>query len=320
MVTHIPYIPGITVAICTYNRRRHLADTLLDLSAQDADASLFDVLVINNNSTDDTVDWLEKQSQLQWVTETRQGLSHARNRALEEAKRTHTLFIDDDVYVEASFIGNWLRFLNHHADLKAAGGPISVHFDDGKPNWFPMVLAQMLGRHGTKPDGYRYPKGAFPHGGNMLVHTATARQLGGFHTGIGRTGAVLSAGEEKDFFRRLQSGGHTILHNPTSPLRHRVGNERLTPDYIERQARGIGHGDAMIIKDNHGRRRWYIRQLFKTVASLAVSLGYLLGFQPARARMVMRFRKAVLEGFRSAGNETRPADSASTETGRTSSS
>jgi hypothetical protein len=163
-----------------------------------------------------------------------------------------------------------------------------------------MVLGQMLGRHKAKKDGYTYPRGAFPHGGNMLLHTTTALENGAFHTGIGRTGAVLSAGEEKDFFRRLQSGGHAILHNPSAPLRHRVGSERLTRDYIARQARGIGHGDGLVLQDASSRRKWHLMQIIKTSVSVFISLGYLAGFQAGRAATVLRFRREVIAGFRDA--------------------
>jgi len=300
MISSIQHTDGITIAICTYNRSRHLADTLRDLSGQRADGDLFDVLVINNKSTDNTLRVLEAQQKAAWVNESNQGLSHARNRALAESKRAYTLFIDDDVFLPEDFVANWIAFIQRYPGVKAAGGPIAVHFDDGKPDWFPMVLGQMLGRHKAKKDGYTYPRGAFPHGGNMLLHTTTALENGAFHTGIGRTGAVLSAGEEKDFFRRLQSGGHAILHNPSAPLRHRVGSERLTRDYIARQARGIGHGDGLVLQDASSRRKWHLMQIIKTSVSVFISLGYLAGFQAGRAATVLRFRREVIAGFRDA--------------------
>lgn len=316
MATTTELIPGITVAICTYNRSRHLSDTLRDLSQQRAAADVYEILVVNNNSSDDTEQLLREQHLARWVTETRQGLSFARNRALQEAKRSYTLFIDDDVFLPEDFIGNWLQFITQFEGVKAAGGPISVHFDDGKPSWFPMVLAQMLGRHRAKKSGYVYPSGSFPHGGNMLLHTNTAIKNGAFHTGIGRTGAHLSAGEEKEFFRRLQQAGHVILHNPTSPLQHRVGNERLTRAYIARQARGIGHGDALVLQDTSSRKQWYGMQFIKASVSVFISLGYLLTLQPGRAITTIRFRKEVLAGFRSAVKEVQAAPSSQKHSSR----
>ena len=46
--------PRITLVICTYNRSAYLKDTLQDLAAQDAPADLFEILVVNNDSEDET--------------------------------------------------------------------------------------------------------------------------------------------------------------------------------------------------------------------------------------------------------------------------
>lgn len=288
------------MAICTYNRSRYLADTLQYLAGQTAVQGNFEILVVNNNSTDATEEIVRQWPDVRMVRESSQGLSFARNRALREARFTYTLFIDDDVILPANFLQTWLGFLADYPDAALVGAPIYVHFDDGKPSWFPMILAQMLGRHKAKSKGYRYPTGSYPHGGNMLLETQTALQAGGFNTGIGRSGATLSAGEEKDFFLRLQQAGIHILHNPHAVLGHRVGNERLTHEYVYRQARGIGHGDALVTHGGPGVWKWYLKQVLKWVVSLVISAGYLAGFRAGCAVTVLRFRHEVLRGFRQA--------------------
>ncbi|MCH8495051.1 MAG: glycosyltransferase [Balneolales bacterium] len=303
----------ITVAICTYNRSAYLRDTLACLGIQQTDLAKFDVLVVNNNCTDDTDDIIKQAQadypalQLGSVQEKQQGLSHARNRALNDSRGEYVLFIDDDVYIEDDFIESWTQFVES-GKVDAAGGPISVHFDDGKPRWFPMILAQMLGRHKAQKPHYVYPKGAFPHGGNMIFKRDIALAIG-FNTSIGRTGNQLSAGEEKDFFRRLQSRKVTIRHNPDASLKHRIGGERLTKDYFVRQARGIGHGDA---HSGVSSFIWYPTQLAKLVASCIISAGYLLKLQKDKAQMLIRFRIEVIRGFRTAkSGETTATDNPS---------
>jgi len=297
MTTYTAYKPGITVAICTYNRSRYLADTLHYLAMQTTVQGDYEILVVNNNSTDATDEVLRQWPDVRAVREDSQGLSYARNRALREARFTHTLFIDDDVILPSDFLWAWQAFLTDHPDVCLAGAPIYVHFDDGKPSWFPMILAQMLGRHKARPEGYQYPAGSYPHGGNMLLNTQIALKAGGFNTGIGRTGAVLSAGEEKDFFLRLQRGGTQIMHNPNAVLGHRVGNERLTHEYVYRQARGIGHGDALVTHGMAAVWKWHLKQGLKWAVSLVVSAGYLAGLRAGCALTVLRFRIEVLRGF-----------------------
>src|SRR5262245_32415256 len=82
--------PLFSIVICTFNRSTLLADALLDLSRQSLDASLYEVLVVDNNSTDPTRDVVERASRerpnVRYLRETRQGLSHARNLGWREAR------------------------------------------------------------------------------------------------------------------------------------------------------------------------------------------------------------------------------------------
>ena len=106
---HLPRMtdsrPLITVAICSYNRHDYLRDTLMDVNLFKASPQDAEVVVINNNSTDSTAQMLQdfewtSPLALRTFNETKQGLSHARNRAVDEAKGQFILFLDDDVYAK----------------------------------------------------------------------------------------------------------------------------------------------------------------------------------------------------------------------------
>jgi len=81
--------PVISVVICTYNRCEQLASALQSLKTSCAaiDTRLFEVLVVDNNSSDSTKHTVENfgvDFPLRYVFEAEQGLSNARNRALRE--------------------------------------------------------------------------------------------------------------------------------------------------------------------------------------------------------------------------------------------
>ena len=101
----------ITVAIPTYNRAELLRQTLAGVTRQDFPADRYEVLVIDNNSRDDTRDVIAAFAgtapAVRHVPETRQGLDHARNRAIAEARGEIIVFADDDILVES----DWLRQL-----------------------------------------------------------------------------------------------------------------------------------------------------------------------------------------------------------------
>ncbi|HAC14751.1 MAG TPA: hypothetical protein DCE78_02220 [Bacteroidetes bacterium] len=295
----------LTVAICTYNRCAYLRDTLSDLAKQQYSDRDVEILVVNNNSTDGTVEFLsgyvhEGNLGFRWVSEARQGLSYARNRALSESGAQYVLYIDDDVFLDEDFIENWIQFIDANPTMTEAGGPISVHFDDGQPQWFPMVLKQMLGHHHPYDQDQNYRSGDYPHGGNMLFHRESALKLGGFNVDLGRSGTNLSGGEEKELNRRIIQSGGIVRYNAASGLRHRIGKDRLTKTYFKKQARGIGIGDRNSAISGTDAIRWMLLQSLKLSGSIIIAFGYLISLRPAAAKALIQFRLEVIKGYFSA--------------------
>jgi glucosyl-dolichyl phosphate glucuronosyltransferase len=292
-----------SLVICTYNRCDYLRDTLEDVARLLYPNKDFEVLVINNNSTDDTVGVVNQAIEmhphlnLRLIKEENQGLSFARNRAFEEAQSDYLIFIDDDVFLPDVYLQNWQAFVNQFPSAEMAGGPIEVHIDGPTPNWFPMILKQILGNHRPYKTSKRYSRGAYPLGGNLLVHKKSGLRAGAFNTTIGRIGSNLIAGEEKDLAQRIRKSGGEIVFNAWASLRHRIGSERLTKDYIARQARGVGLGDRLQHNTVFDTVKWLFIQEAKWAASFAISLIYLVGLQPQKASIVLKFRWWVLQGY-----------------------
>ena len=92
---------SLTVAVCTYNRAHRLPKLVRALRQQECPIP-FEILIVDNNSTDGTQAVLEQLSledghPLRFVKETQQGIVFARNRALEESlSSTYMAFLDDD--------------------------------------------------------------------------------------------------------------------------------------------------------------------------------------------------------------------------------
>ena len=80
----------ITVAICTYNRAKLLDETLASMQCISYPSEKWELLVIDNNSSDNTREVTEsyagKALSPRWVFEEKQGLDKARNRAIKESK------------------------------------------------------------------------------------------------------------------------------------------------------------------------------------------------------------------------------------------
>ena len=106
--------PTLSVLIPTYNRRDRLERCLTALQAQSLDSSEFEVLVMNDGSTDGTEVFLkdlqEKWPSLGFHTKKNEGQGLARNLGVSFAKGSILVFIDDDIYVTPDFLKHHLEF------------------------------------------------------------------------------------------------------------------------------------------------------------------------------------------------------------------
>src|SRR5207247_3830534 len=119
--------PKISVVVCTYNGASTIRDTLEAL--RDLDYPAFEVIVVNDGSTDETGQ-IASTYPYRVINEENQGLSRARNTGIAAATGEMVAFIDDDAYPDP----HWLRFLAlsfMEDDYAAVGGPNLAPSNDG---------------------------------------------------------------------------------------------------------------------------------------------------------------------------------------------
>jgi glycosyltransferase involved in cell wall biosynthesis len=242
----------VTVAICTYNRCESLAETLGTLVGQQrTEAADWQVLIVDNNSSDGTlrvISGFAGRIGVRVVRETRQGLSHARNRALREAHGEWVLFIDDDVKLDPGWLVAWIGALRDAPDAVYAGGRILPDWGGAPPRWFRgEKLALIDGAlvwfdlgEVVRPLCDDDPP---PFGGNMALRRQWALGLGGFRPDLGMKGRELGRGEETDVFLRARRKGAGGLYAGTALCRHRYEPARFTPRALFRYgvASGLAH-------------------------------------------------------------------------------
>jgi glycosyltransferase involved in cell wall biosynthesis len=135
----------ISVIVCTYNRARTLHLMLESFFAQqDLNRLNHELIVVDNNSTDDTGQATEAFSNhpgFSYVLEGRQGLSFARNRGIAEAAGDFVSFLDDDVIVDPRWLANLQKCLD---ETNAPGGARPGARPDGGPERFRI---QRMQRH-----------------------------------------------------------------------------------------------------------------------------------------------------------------------------
>ena len=96
----------LSVIICTYNREKYIRPLLESLAANDLSVTEYEILLVDNNCTDNTRAVFETFAHehadmtLRYVVETEQGLSAARNKGIREANGDILVYVDDDALVD----------------------------------------------------------------------------------------------------------------------------------------------------------------------------------------------------------------------------
>lgn len=299
--------PSVSFIICTYNRASYLDDTLRSLLEFNYPGLLYEFVIIDNNSTDRTPEVINRYREIasqkgvpfRSFKESSQGLSHARNRGIKEAEADSVVFFDDDIRATKSLIPAWCSYFERNTNALAAGGKIHVQFDAPRPDWMSYFLLPLLGHHDLGKSEKEYPPGKYPFGGNMGFKKSVFVKAGVFNTELGRKGKNLNAAEEKELFQRIRKLSASIHYLPDAFLYHRVDENRLTKEYIRKQALGIGKVMRIQMKNASLSvviKSWGI-EIGKFLASLLLAVAYFIILKPEKATFLIRFRRWIWKGY-----------------------
>lgn len=290
----------LSLIIATYNRSAPLLTALESVVRQDADPAEWECVVVNNNSQDDTeVRFAEFAARypsfnLRMVLETRQGLSHARNRGIAETSGTYIAIIDDDERINPGFVSAYVRFFDSHPGAASAGGRIIPEYPAGRPKWMSRYVEQPIANPIDMGNDVRpFPAGRIPGGGNMALRRTAIERCGVFDPALGRVGGRLIGGEESDLFERLARGGASCWYVPDAVMWHIIPPEKLTEDYFRRLSYNIGVSQRVRAK-LHGR---YVRALWGESVKWAATFLLAFTMRPCRSRRLLLMRAEITKGL-----------------------
>lgn len=208
----------LTIGIATWNRDRLLRQTLEGLSRQRVGPDVhWQVLVCVNNCSDQTqqvIQSMKDQLDLDALFESRQGKSHALNRLLGRIQSEWLLLIDDDVRVGPNWLNAYVEGIGRYSDASCLGGPIIPLIDRPLGPHGTFLLAQYPGVFGHLQFEEDKPM-ALPdvtaYGGNMALRLRDVPEEG-FDPKRGMFGTGRVAGEDVAMIRRiLEAGGRGYL-------------------------------------------------------------------------------------------------------------
>ncbi|HEY7057651.1 MAG TPA: glycosyltransferase [Vicinamibacterales bacterium] len=239
----------VSLIVCTRNRAARLPDFLACLERLEAPPGGWELIVVDNASTDSTPGLLDRLTKgapfpVRCIRAAAPGLSHARNMGLTQACGDILAFTDDDCYPQPDYL---LALVDVFEEGRCGfvGGRVVLHDpSDARVGVRDTPTAIEIPPRSFVPAG-------LIHGANMAVTREVVRAIGEFDPLLG-AGAPCVAGEDTDYIARAVWAGWNGRYDPRPLVSHHHGR-KPGPD-AERQRRGY----------DYGRGAYYMKRLLDT--------------------------------------------------------
>lgn len=240
---------GISIVICCHNSAARLPQTLRHLAAQESPGAPWEVVLVDNASTDDTraaalLCWpVEHPVQLRVVSEPRPGLVHARERGFLEARHELVSFVDDDNWLAPGWIARVAEIFTAHPEVGAAGGLIDAVSDSPLPDWFETAKLLYAISHPEWPQGDITETRRTLCGAGITIRKKVWEQLKQSDVKLllsGRKGSQLTSGEDSELCLAIRLLGWRLWFDHALRILHYMPEGRLQWSYARRLYRGSG--------------------------------------------------------------------------------
>jgi glucosyl-dolichyl phosphate glucuronosyltransferase len=281
-----------SILVCTYNRCNYLKETIESIIEAIGKREDCELIIIDNNSTDQTSEIVESFSSfssLKYYLETKQGLSHARNRGMREAKGEVLVYLDDDIELPKHYFEVCDQIFQD-PDIAISGGKVLPH-KVNIPHWLPKKYYFLVSifDEGNEPKHIAYLMGA-----NFAIRRSIALQIGKFNTNLGRKGSNLAGGEEIDYLNRAKQLGFKTMYNPDQKVWHKI-NEKLNELYVLKYAFELGKSER-IVEEAYSKLKVQIKKIKSVIALIVFYIGK--GFiKHPRKEMYLKIINQFAKGY-----------------------
>lgn len=266
----------ISAVICTHNRSGYLVKAIQSLVEQSLAPENYEIIVVDNCSTDDTKDIVEafvESHSIQYIYESRLGLCHARNTGWQHARGQYVAYLDDDAIACPDWLENIIVAFSIVTPRPGCiGGMVKPIWEKPRPIWLPDHLALCL----TVLDWSDTPgviadlSQQWLAGANIAFPKAVLEQLGGFVAGLGRVGKNLLSGDDIFLEKQIMQAGYSCFYDPRIAVYHHVHASRLAKRwFIDRYYwQGISDAIMQVIEESPSPQRCLHLAILKTLRLL----------------------------------------------------
>lgn len=242
----------VSVVISTYNRAEVLPHALDSLLHQGPVGFRYEVVVVDNNSTDATRAVVESfiargSRNVSYLFEPRQGVAYGRNTGILASKAPIIAFTDDDVTVGPDWIATLKRALDEHPEADCVGGRVLPRWSRALPSWLnrehwaPLALLD----YGDTPFYVTASKRLCLITANAAFRAAVLKRIGMFSPHVQSFKREVAT-EDHELLLRLWRAGGQGLYAPTLVVTSDVAGERFSKSYHRRWHRRHGRFSAIM--------------------------------------------------------------------------
>lgn len=243
----------ISVIVSTYNRCGMLRRTLESLFAESSSGLRHEIIVVDNNSTDSTRDFIhtliaQGRSQLRYVFEAKQGVSFARNAGIMSSRAPVVGFVDDDVHVTPGWLTTVNQAFERYPDVDCVGGRILPEWETDPPpwltreHWAPLAVQD----YGDAPLLVNAENRLCLTSGNLACRRGLFDRVGLWPTATQRVKDIVGSLEDDEFMRQLWRAHAQAMYLPDLVAVTTVPRQRLSKRYHRSWHSGHGYFYALL--------------------------------------------------------------------------
>ncbi len=251
--------PRCSIILCTYNRQNTVLNALASLRRQTLPYDMFEVIVVDNDSRDGTLAAVNayvsagplmatRNSKDAWhvhcLTETQNGLSHARNTGIQAAQGEILIFLDDDVIAHPTFLERLLAAYDQ-TGADAIGGQVQLRWEATRPHWLSDDMLDILGHFAPAQERTLLPATLDMSRCSFSLRRTMLDTIGYFSPLLGKRSSSPIGMDSADICRRIRAKGGSIWYEPAAVVEHRVPASRLTRSYFVGRAYWQGRSQVV---------------------------------------------------------------------------
>lgn len=224
-------VNGVSIVICCYNSAARVGETLTHALAVDTNGIACEIILVDNNSTDNTVEIARtysglKKIPLRVVNEPLQGLSNARAKGIAESQFELIIFCDDDNHLDKNYVQEAVSIFDLHDNVGIAGGWCRPKFSIEGREWLEDFFGALAVEKLPREEGsVNWVFGAGMVIRKDLILKLKAQELKFFLTD--RQGIHQTSGGDAEWCVLARHIGYEVYYSPKMVLFHQIAERRL---------------------------------------------------------------------------------------------